>query len=72
MGPVSFKTLDRQVPDFKIVQNEENKNETCSYDRSCLIKWIIESDGGAPIIRAEILFAKVITTKNLIVLVFSS
>lgn len=55
----TFRTLDRQIPDFKIVQTEENKNDTCTSDRSCLIKWTIESDGGAPIIRAEVLYAKV-------------
>ncbi|CAF4542959.1 unnamed protein product, partial [Rotaria magnacalcarata] len=60
-GPVPFRTLDRQVPDFRIVKNDENKNETCSNDRTCLIKWIIESDGGAPIVRSEVLYAKVIS-----------
>jgi len=58
-GPLSFRTLDRQIPDFKIIKTDENKNETCSNDRTCLIKWTIESDGGAPIIRSEILYAKV-------------
>ncbi|CAF2310395.1 unnamed protein product [Rotaria sp. Silwood2] len=57
-GPIPFRTLDRQIPDFKIVKTDENKNETCSNDRTCLIKWIIESDGGAPIIRTEVLYAK--------------
>ncbi|CAF1311063.1 unnamed protein product [Rotaria magnacalcarata] len=57
-GPVPFRTLDRQVPDFRIVKNDENKNETCSNDRTCLIQWIIESDGGAPIVRSEVLYAK--------------
>lgn len=56
---MTFRTLDRQIPDFKIVNTNSNKNETCSSDRSCVIRWIIESDGGAPIIRAEILHAKV-------------
>ncbi len=60
-NPATFRTLDRQIPDFKIVKTDENKNETCSNDRSCLIKWSIESDGGAPIIRAEVLYAKVNT-----------
>ncbi|CAF1419129.1 unnamed protein product [Adineta ricciae] len=54
----TFRTLDRQIPDFKITKTDENKNETCFSDRSCLIKWTIESDGGAPIIRAEVLYAK--------------
>ncbi len=58
-GPILFRTLDRQIPDFKIAKTDENKNETCSNDRTCLIKWTIESDGGAPIIRSEILYAKV-------------
>jgi hypothetical protein len=58
-GPTLFRTLDKQIPEFKIVKLDENKNETCSNDRTCLIKWTIESDGGAPIIRAEILYAKV-------------
>ncbi|CAF3679675.1 unnamed protein product [Adineta steineri] len=57
-GPSTFRTLDRQIPDFKIVKIDENKNETCFNDRSCLIKWSIESDGGAPIIRTEVLYAK--------------
>jgi hypothetical protein len=58
-GPTLFRTLDKQIPDFKIAKLDENKNETCSNDRTCLIKWTIESDGGAPIIRAEVLYAKV-------------
>lgn len=57
--PIVFRTLDRQIPDFRMAQMEENKNETCSNDRSCLIKWTIESDGGAPIIRSEVIYAKV-------------
>ncbi|CAF0836880.1 unnamed protein product [Rotaria sordida] len=57
-GSIPFRTLDRQIPDFRIVKIDENKNETCLNDRTCLIKWIIESDGGAPIIRTEILYAK--------------
>jgi hypothetical protein len=61
-GSIQFRTLDRQIPEFRIVPVEENKNETCSNDRSCLIRWSIESDGGAPITRAEMLYAKVITT----------
>ena len=58
-GPIPFRTLDRQIPDFKIVKTDENKNDTCLNDRSCLIKWSIESDGGAPIIRSDITYAKV-------------
>ena len=58
-GPIQFRTLDRQIPEFKIVPTEENKNDTCTNDRSCVIRWNIESDGGAPIVRAEILYAKV-------------
>ncbi|UJR25993.1 hypothetical protein I4U23_007340 [Adineta vaga] len=57
-SPTTFRTLDRQIPDFKITKTDENKNDTCLNDRSCLIKWNIESDGGAPIIRAEVLYAK--------------
>lgn len=60
-SPIVFRTLDRQIPDFKIVKTDENKNDTCSNDRSCLIKWTVESDGGAAIIRSEILYAKVNT-----------
>jgi len=63
-GPTSFRTLDKQVPDFKISKIDENKNETCSNDRTCLIKWTIESDGGAPIVRAEVLYAKVIQNNS--------
>ena len=57
-GPIYFRTLDRQIPDFSI---DENKNRTCLSDESCLITWNIESDGGAPILRAEILYAQVIS-----------
>jgi len=51
---IQFRTLDRQIPDFTV-----NENRTCLNAESCLIKWNIESDGGAPIIRAEILYAEV-------------
>lgn len=63
-GPITFRTLDRQVPDFKIVKTDENRNETCLNDRTCLIQWAIESDGGAPIIRSEIFYAKAKSDKN--------
>ncbi|CAF2073220.1 unnamed protein product [Rotaria magnacalcarata] len=53
-GPIQFRTLDRQIPDFTI---DENINRTCLSDESCLITWNIESDGGAPILRTEILYA---------------
>jgi len=69
-GPITFRTLDRQVPDFKIVKADENKNETCSNDRTCVVQWAIESDGGAPIIRSEIFYAKVIQTRKHLNLIF--
>ncbi len=53
--PYQLKTLDRQVPQFKILSSDRS----CLNDQSCLIKWIIESDGGSPISRAEISYAKV-------------
>ncbi|CAF1391848.1 unnamed protein product [Adineta steineri] len=53
--PYQLKTLDRQVPQFKILSSDIS----CLDDQSCLIKWIIESDGGSPISRAEISYAKV-------------
>lgn len=56
-GPIQFRTLDRQIPSFKI---DDNKNHTCLNAESCLITWNIESDGGAPIFRTEIFYAKVI------------
>jgi hypothetical protein len=55
-GPIPFQTLDRQIPDFTI---EDNRNKTCLNEDSCLITWNIESDGGAPIVRTEILYAQV-------------
>ena len=55
-GPIGFRTLDKQIPDFNV---EDNQNKTCLNDESCLIKWNIQSDGGAPILRAEILYAQV-------------
>ncbi|CAF1189962.1 unnamed protein product [Rotaria sordida] len=54
-GPIQFRTLDRQIPDFTV---DEHINRTCLSDESCLITWNIESDGGAPIVRAEILYAQ--------------
>jgi len=53
--PYQLKTLDRQVPQFKILSSDIS----CLDDHSCLIKWIIESDGGSPISRTEISYAKV-------------
>ncbi|CAF2645819.1 unnamed protein product [Rotaria sp. Silwood2] len=53
--PYQLKTLDRQVPQFKILSSDIS----CLDDQSCLIKWIIESDGGSPISRTEISYAKV-------------
>ncbi|CAF3571045.1 unnamed protein product [Adineta steineri] len=52
---IEFRTLDRQKPNFTI---DDNQNRTCSNDESCLITWSIESDGGAPITRTEISYAK--------------
>lgn len=53
--PYQLKTLDRQVPMFKILSSDMS----CMSDSTCLIKWIIDSDGGSPISRAELSFAKV-------------
>ena len=53
--PYQLKTLDRQVPQFKILSSDMS----CLDDRSCLIKWIVESDGGSPISRAEISYTEV-------------
>ncbi len=56
-GPIQFRTLDKQIPEFLV---EDYQNRTCLNDDSCLITWNIASDGGAPIFRAEILYAQVI------------
>ena len=56
-GPIPFRTLDKQIPDFLL---EDPENKTCPGDESCLIAWNVVSDGGAPIFRAEILHAQVI------------
>lgn len=53
--PYQLKTLERQVPQFKILSSDMS----CMADQSCLIKWVIESDGGMPISRSEISYAKV-------------
>ena len=53
--PYQLKTLDRQVPQFKILSSDP----FCLNDHSCLINWIIESDGGSPISRTEITYAQV-------------
>ncbi len=55
-GPIQFRTLDKQIPDFLV---EDYQNKTCLNDDSCLITWNIQSDGGAAIFRAEILYAQV-------------
>lgn len=54
--PYQLKTLDRQVPQFKILSSDIS----CLSDQTCLIKWIVETDGGSPITRAEISYVKVI------------
>lgn len=54
-GPILFRTLDKQIPEFLV---EDNDNKTCLSDESCLITWNVVSDGGAPIFRAEILYAQ--------------
>lgn len=59
---ISFRTLDRQRPDFTI---DNSSNQTCSLDQTCKISWTIHSDGGAPLLRAEISFAEVRTTLSL-------
>lgn len=53
---IPFRTLDRQRPDFII---DNSSNQTCSNDQTCLISWTIQSDGGAPLIRAEISLTEV-------------
>lgn len=53
--PYQLKTLDRQVPKFKILSTDIS----CLNDQSCLLKWIIESDGNSPISRTEISYVKV-------------
>ncbi len=58
-GPIQFRTLDKQIPDFLV---EDYQNKTCLNDDSCLITWNIASDGGAPIFRAEILYAQVVNS----------
>ncbi|CAF1614637.1 unnamed protein product, partial [Adineta ricciae] len=54
-GPIQFRTLDKQIADFTV---DENANRTCSNDDSCAITWNIQSNGGAPIFRVEILYAQ--------------
>ncbi|UJR10788.1 hypothetical protein I4U23_014975 [Adineta vaga] len=53
--PYQLKTLDRQVPQFKILSSDMS----CLADHSCAIKWLVESDGGSPISRIEISYAKI-------------
>jgi len=53
--PYQLRTLDRQVPIFKIL----SADNFCMSDMSCLIKWVIEADGSSPISRAEISYTKV-------------
>lgn len=60
--PYQLKTLDRQVPQFKIL----SADPSCLDDHSCLIRWIIEADGGSPISRAELSYGKVTNLFSLI------
>lgn len=53
--PYQLRTLDRQVPQFKIFSSDP----FCLNDQSCLIKWTIESDGSSPISRTEMTYARV-------------
>ncbi len=53
--PYQLKTLDQQVPQFKILSSDIS----CLDDQSCLIKWVIESDLDSPISRAEISYVKI-------------
>lgn len=53
--PYQLRTLDRQVPQFKFL----SPDNSCLNDHSCLIKWVVDTDGGSPISRAEISFGKV-------------
>ncbi|CAF0794698.1 unnamed protein product, partial [Didymodactylos carnosus] len=47
-SPIRLKTLDRQIPQFKLLSTPPEE-QSCMDDRKCLVKWSIESDGGAPI-----------------------
>jgi hypothetical protein len=53
--PYQLKTLDRQVPQFRMLSSDMS----CLADRTCPIKWIVDTDGSSPISRAEIAFGKV-------------
>ena len=53
--PYQLRTLDRQVPQFKIFSSDP----FCLNDHSCLIKWVIEADGGSPVSRTEVTYARV-------------
>ncbi|UJR22927.1 hypothetical protein I4U23_025955 [Adineta vaga] len=61
-GPINFRTLDKQIPDFTI---DQNSNRTCPNDDRCVITWNVQSDGGAPIFRVEILYAQAKDEKSL-------
>ena len=68
-GPISFRTLDRQRPDFTI---DNSSNQTCSNDQTCIISWTIQSDGGAPLLRGEISYADVKSSSSSSKIFFSS
>jgi hypothetical protein len=54
-SPVQVKTLAGEFVRFNLTSSER----VCQNDKSCLIKWIIQSDGGSNISRGEISYAKV-------------
>lgn len=55
-APIEFRTLEKQIADFII---DDQQNKTCVSDNTCLITWNIQSDGGSPISRVELIYALV-------------
>ncbi len=51
--PVQATTLNGDAPSFNLL------NATCMNKNSYLVKWFIEDNGGTPISRVEIYYAKV-------------
>ena len=57
--PVQAKTFDGDVPQFNLT------NISCLNNRSYLIEWFVEYDGGSAVSDVEISYAKVRIVNNI-------
>lgn len=51
--PVKAQTLVGSIPEFSL------RNNSCINGTACLIQWVVENNGGSPIIDIQIFFTQV-------------